>query len=359
VTTQDLRIALLGYGLAGRFFHAPVLSAVDGLVLAAVVTSSPDRTAQARADHPGVEVLADADALWRRARDYDAVVVATPNRTHVPLALAAVTAGLPVVVDKPLARTAEEGAVAVQAAEAAGVLLTVFHNRRWDADLRTAQRLLADGALGEPWRLETRFERWRPQARDGWRESPDPEDGGGLLLDLGSHQVDQALYLLGPAASVYAEADRRRPGVAVEDDVMLALTHVGGARSTHWLSATAALIGPRLRLLGSRAAYVVSGLDGQEDALRAGQRPGPGWGEVPESDWGVLGSGDQTTRVPSVPGDYRLFYQGLLNALRDGGPPPVRSAEAVDVLRVLDAARRAARTGQVVSLQHGGPPRSR
>jgi scyllo-inositol 2-dehydrogenase (NADP+) len=348
---DDLHVALVGYGLAGRFFHAPVLSAVDGLVLAAVVTSSPDRAAQARADHPGVDVLPDTDVLWQRAGDYDAVVVATPNRTHVPLALAAVSAGLPVVVDKPLARTAEEGLAVVQAAVAAGVLLTVFHNRRWDSDLRTAERLLADGALGEPWRLETRFERWRPEPRDGWRESPDPEEGGGLLLDLGSHQVDQALYLLGPVASVYAEVDRRRQGVGVEDDVMLALTHVGGARSTHWLSATAAQTGPRLRLLGSRAAYVVQGLDGQEDALRAGRRPGDGWGEVPESDWGVLGSGDQVSRVPSMPGDYRLFYRGLLTALRDGGPPPVRPEEALDVLRVLDAARRLAQSGQVASPQ--------
>jgi predicted dehydrogenase len=170
-----------------------------------------------------------------------------------------------------------------------------------------------------------------------------------LLLDLGSHQVDEALYLLGPAVSVYAEADRRRPGVGVEDDVMLALTHAGGARSTHWLSATAAHAGPRLRLLGSRAAYVVQGLDGQEDALRAGQRPGEGWGEVPETDWGVLAAGEDTTRVPSMPGDYRLFYRGLLDALRDGGPPPVTPADALDVLRVLDAARSSARTRQVVS----------
>jgi scyllo-inositol 2-dehydrogenase (NADP+) len=356
VTRDDLRIALVGYGLAGRYFHAPVLSAVDGLVLAAVVTSSLDRASQARADYPAVVVLPDADLLWQRAGDYDAVVIATPNRTHLPLALEAVSAGLPVVVDKPLARTAEEGAMVVRAAQGAGVLLTVFHNRRWDADLRTAERLLVEGEIGEPWRLETRFERWRPEPRDGWRESPDPDDGGGLLLDLGSHQVDQALYLLGPVTSVYAEADTRRPGVAVEDDVMLALTHGGGARSTHWLSATAAQVGPRLRLLGSRAAYVVQGLDGQEDALRAGRRPGPGWGEVPESEWGVLGAGDQITRVPSLPGDYRLFYRGLLDALRDGGPPPVGPEAAVDVLRVLDAARTSAQTGQVVLTQD---PRAR
>ena len=352
MTARDQRVALVGYGLAGRLFHAPVLSAVDGLVLAAVVTSSPERAAQVRADWPEAEVLPDIEALWRRADEFDVVVIATPNRTHVSLALAAIGAGLPVVVDKPLARTADEGAVVVRAAEAAGVLLTVFHNRRWDADLRTAQRLLADGVLGEPLRMETRFERWRPEPRGGWRESPDPEEGGGLLLDLGSHQVDQARYLLGPVRSVYAEVDMRRPGAAVEDDVMLALTHDSGARSTHWLSATAALPGPRLRLLGSRAAYVVTGLDGQEDALRAGGRPGPGWGEVPEADWGLLGSVDEAARTPSMPGDYRLFYRELALALRHEGPPPVKPIEALAVLVVLDAARVSAQSGQVESL-HG------
>ena len=350
MTEPDCRVALVGYGLAGRFFHAPVLSAVDGLALAAVVTSSPERAAQVRTDFPHAEVLNDATALWARAQEYDVAVIATPNRTHAPLALAAVAAELAVVVDKPLALTAEAGDAVVRAAAEAGVLLTVFHNRRWDADTRTAQRLLADGSLGEPLRLETRFERWRPQLRDGWRESADPRDGGGLLLDLGSHQVDVACHLLGPVSTVYAELDRRRPGARVEDDVMLALTHVSGARSTHWLSATAAQLGPRLRLLGSRAAFVVSDLDGQEDALRAGDRPGPGWGAVPQSRWGVLSAGDRSEAVPSLPGDYRLFYAGLLAALRGGGPPPVPGAEAVDVLRVLDAARTSAQTAQVVSV---------
>jgi predicted dehydrogenase len=310
-----------------------------------------------RADFPEATVLADTDRLWASADEYDAVVIATPNRSHVPLALGAIAAGLPVVVDKPLARTADEGSVVVDAAADAGVLLTVFHNRRWDADVQTARSLLLDGRLGDPLRLETRFERWRPEAGEGWRESADPDEGGGLLLDLGSHQVDVATYLLGPVVSVYAEADRRRSGAAVEDDVMLALTHADGARSTHWLSATAAQSGPRLRLLGSRAAYVVPGLDGQESALRAGLRPsldteaGVGWVDVPESEWGLLGAGEQINPIPSLPGDYRMFYRGVLDSLRDGAPPPVTGREALAVLRVLDAARESARSGQVSQLR--------
>ncbi len=302
------------------------------------MTSSPERAAQARADHPGVDVRPGTEGL-----DADVVVLATPNRSHVPLGLQLVAAGTPVVVDKPLARTADEGLALVEAAERAGVLLTVFHNRRWDADVRTARRLLDDGTVGEPLRLETRFERWRPSPGTGWRESADPGEGGGLLLDLGSHQVDVAQHLLGPVATVYAELDVRRPGAVVEDDVMLALTHASGARSTHWLSATAAHRGPRLRLLGSRAAYVAQELDLQEAALRAGT---PAW-DAPTPD-GLLAAGDLLQPVVSEPGDYRLFYAGLARALRGEGPVPVEPREALSVLRVLDAARESAVSGLVV-----------
>ena len=344
----DLRVALLGYGLAGRVFHAPVVTAVPGLALALVVTAHPERAAQARADLPDAEVLPDADAVWRRAADVDLVVVATPHRTHVPLGLAAVRAGLPVVVDKPLGRTEAEAGELVAAADRAGVLVSVFQNRRWDADARTARRLLGEGAVGEPLRLETRFERWRPQVGSSWRESGGREEGAGLLLDLGSHQVDLARSLLGPVVRLYAEVDVRRRGGTAEDDVLLALTHAGGARSTCWLSAVAAHAGPRLRLLGSASAYVHPDLDGQEAALRAGARPGPGWGEVPRERWGTLGAGDDAHPVRPDAGDYRLFYAGMRDAVRDGAPPPVDARDALAVLRVLDAARTSAAEGRTV-----------
>jgi scyllo-inositol 2-dehydrogenase (NADP+) len=188
--------------------------------------------------------------------------VATSNATHLPLGLAAVQAGLAVVVDKPLALTAAKGRRLVTAARERGVLLTVFHNRRWDGDLRTLQRLLDADALGSVHRFELRFERWRPALRPGaWRELERPEAGGGLLLDLGSHLVDQALLLFGQPRSVYAEVDRRRAGVQGDDDVFVALEHPGGVRSHLWASSLAAQVGPRLRVLGDRGAYVKHGLD--------------------------------------------------------------------------------------------------
>ena len=258
---------------------------MPGLSLASVVTSNPERAAQARAAHPGVEVLPDADALFARADAHDAVVVAAPNREHVPLGLAAVAAGLHLVVDKPLAASVGDGQRLADAAAERGVVASVFHNRRWDGDFLTLRRLVADGSLGELVRLESRFERWRPEVDAAkWREGGTPEDAGGVLFDLGPHLIDQALELLGPARSVYAEVRTLRPGAQVDDDVFLALEHASGARSQLWASMLAAQPGPRLRALGSRAAYVKWGLDVQEAALREGARPDdPGFGEEPES----------------------------------------------------------------------------
>jgi scyllo-inositol 2-dehydrogenase (NADP+) len=339
----DLGVALLGYGLAGAVFHAPLIASVPGMRLAVVVTSNPERAARATREHPGVVVLDAAERVWERAGELDLVVVATPNRTHAPLALAAMDAGLPVVVDKPMAVDAAEGQALVDRARARGLLLTVFQNRRWDGDLLTVRRLLDEGALGRVWRFESRFERWRPTPKPGWRETGGPEDAGGMLNDLGSHVVDQALHLFGPASLVYGELDRRRPGMRVDDDVFVALTHTSGVRSHLWMSSVAAQLGPRLRVLGDRAAYVKHGLDGQEEALRAGRRPGgPGWGEEPPDRWGLLGTEEQARPVPTEPGAYQRFYEGLVTALRDQAPPPVEPADAVAALRVLDAARRSA-----------------
>ena len=215
------RVVVLGYGLAGRFFHAPFIAATPGLELTGVVTGDEDRRAQALADYPGVAVLDTAEEVWARAAELDLVAVATPNRVHVPLALAALEAGLAVVVDKPLATTADEGRRLVEAARERGLMLTVFQNRRWDGDFLTVKQLLADEALGKVHRFESRFERWRPELAGTWRERA--EEGGGLLFDLGSHLVDQALQLFGPVDSVYAEVDVRRPGAEVDDDVFLAL----------------------------------------------------------------------------------------------------------------------------------------
>jgi predicted dehydrogenase len=234
----------------------------------------------------------------------------------------------------------------------AGVLASVFQNRRWDGDALTLRGLLADGALGDVHRFESRFERWRPQVNAGaWREGGDPAAAGGLLFDLGSHLIDQALNFFGPATHVYAEVRPVRPAAKVDDDVFVALTHASGVVSHLWASATAADLGPRFRVLGSAGSYVKHGLDVQEAALRAGGGPGDaGWGAEDEASWGRIGTPGETRPVPTVAGRYEAFYEGIRDSVLTGVAPPVALEEAIAVLRVIEAARDSARENTVVTL---------
>ena len=233
-------------------------------------------------------------------------------------------------------------------------MLTVFQNRRWDGDFLTVRRLLSEDALGRVLRFESRFERWRPEVGTGWRERAD--GAGGLLFDLGSHLVDQAVQLFGPVQAVYAELELRRPGAEVDDDDFVALEHAGGVRSHLWMSSVAAQAAPRFRVLGDRAAFTKHGLDVQEDALRAGRSPTePDWGEEPEDRWGRLGAGEELRAVPTEPGNYGAFYEAVAASLRQGGPPPVEPIDAVEVLEVLEAASRSSLERKVVPVSHSMP----
>jgi len=348
---RPLRVGLLGYGLAGRVFHAPLIAACPDLVLTAVVTRDPDRRAALRAVHPDAEALDTPEQLWQRAAALDLVVVATPNRSHAPLARAALHAGLPVVVDKPFATSAAEARALIDEARACGRRLTVFQNRRWDGDFLTLRKLIADGALGAIHRLESRFERWNPVPRPGWRESGDPADAGGLLFDLGAHLVDQAVQLFGPVRAVYGELDRRRADVAIDDDAFVALTHASGVRSHLWMSKVAAQRAPRFRVLGDRATFVKYGLDGQESAMAVGVVPGSAsWGEEPADRWGFLGEEGTAQPVSTLPGAYPRFYAAVAAALRSDAPMPVDPEDAVTGLEIIEAARASAEHGRVIRL---------
>ncbi|KAA2254310.1 oxidoreductase [Solihabitans fulvus] len=345
------RVALVGYGLGGSVFHAPFLASTAGLRLSAVVTGNPDRRAEVAARYPGTELIADVEELWARAGDFDLAVISTPNRQHAGHARAAVEHGLPAVVDKPFATTTADAVALAALAQERGLLLAPFHNRRYDGDFRTVRRLLAERALGRVHRFESRFERWRPEVRSSWKESADPADAGGIVFDLGSHLIDQAVALFGRPTSVYAEVAVARADAVADDDAFLALTHADGTRSQLWMSALAADLGPRFRVLGNRAGFVKHGLDPQEAALRAGATPGgAGWGEEPESAWGRLGALDDVRAVRTEPGAYQLFYAGVARALAEGTPPPVRAADGVAVLEVIEAAYRSAASGETVKL---------
>jgi scyllo-inositol 2-dehydrogenase (NADP+) len=280
-----------------------------------------------------------------------------------------------VVVDKPLAASVAEAEQLARAAADAHVVASVFHNRRWDGDFLTLSKLVRDGALGDVVRLESRFERWRPEVDvDKWREGGGPEEAGGVLFDLGPHLIDQALELLGPARSVYGEVRALRPGARVDDDFFLALEHESGARSHLSGTMLAAQPGPRLRALGTEAAYVKHGLDVQEEALRAGGSPrDPGFGEEPAEAWGVLGTEAESRPVPTEPGRYVEFYERMEQAIRAAGAkaaaaaggaeaaaeapsgsfrelPPVPLSAGIETLRVIEAARRSSEERTVVPL---------
>lgn len=299
-------------------FHAPLIDAVAGLELRSVLTRSPARAVEARRAHADVLVVGDLGALLD---GIDVLVVATPNREHVPMALAGLEHGLHVVVDKPLAPSV----AGAQRLLDAGGHLTVFHNRRWDGDFVALRQAVAGGELGPLARFESRFERFFAEVdAAAWRESPDPEAAGGVLFDLGPHLIDQALVLLGPAVSVYAELAARRPGARVDDDAFVAIEHASGVRSHLWMSAVAPLAGPRFRVSGLRDGYAADGLDPQEEQLRAGLHPGPA--------------------------GYLEFYEAVLRWARGEAAAPVDARDALAGLQIVEAARRSAAAREVVRL---------
>lgn len=346
-----LRVGLVGYGLGGSAFHAPLVAATPGMQLAAVVTRDPGRRERVRQRYPEARLLDDVETLWGLADSLDVVVVSSPNATHVPYARAALEAGLHVVVDKPFAPTAAEARAIGALAQRVGRLAIPFQNRRWDGDFLTVQRLLRDGALGTVHRFESRFERLRGTVKPAWAAAGAAARAEGIVYDIGSHLVDQALVLFGPAVQVYAELDRRHPEVMVEDEAFVSLSHAGGVRSHLHMSAAAAQPVARLGVWGSRAAYVKHGLDGQEEALRAGAIPGAsGWGEAPPERWGSLGARDALRAHPTERGAYPAFYAGVERAIRTGDAAPVHVDEAAHTLEVIEAAYRSSRERRVVEL---------
>ena len=336
-----VRIGLAGYGLGGRYFHAPLIASAADCEFLGVVTTSPERWRQV-AEDLGLPAFASLEGL--ASAGAEAVAISTPAATHVTLTQQALRLGLAVVCDKPFAPDAEAASAVVQLAEQLEVPLTVYQNRRWDSDFLTVRELLSRGELGTLTTFESRFERFRPQ-------SGPSAAGGGTLLDFGSHLADQALVLAGPVTSVYAEMHYRADPDGLDDDMFIALTHDSGVRSHLWGSWRQGSPGPRFRVAGTKGTYVIQDVDGQEAQLRSGGSPaasGDQWGVEPPERWGHLQRGDVTEPVPSARGAWNLFYPAFAAAVRGEQPVPVDPWDAVATAAVLDAARASARTAQVV-----------
>lgn len=341
-----IRTALLGYGHAGSVFHASALNALADFRLDVIVTSDPGRQALAHATHPGARVLDRAEwAAPGSHRGVDLVVVGTPPASHAPLARRALEHGCAVVVDKPFATSSAQAQELIAFAGAQGLLLTTYQNRRWDGEFLTLQKLLASGALGTVRRFESRFERWQPHISKPWKAQATAAAGGGVLFDLGTHAIDQALALFGPVDGVYGELAAHRPQERADDDVFVALRHSSGVNSHLWLNLNAAQQGPRLRVQGSAAAYVKHAGDVQEAQIQAGILPGdPAYGVDPQESWGTLGMDGQLLPVPTERGNFPRFYEMLAAAMLDGGPVPVDPHDSLAGLRIIEQLRSGATT---------------
>lgn len=269
--STNIKIALLGYGLAGRHFHRPLIEATTGLKITAILTTDAERREQAAADLPAAEIVDSAAAIWARAGDFDLVVVAGANLTHLPFTIAALEHGLPAVVDKPLAATAADASAIRAAAQAAGKQVFPFQNRRWDSEFLTI--LDTAESLGRIHRFESHFDRFRTVPKGGWRELADPSVSGGVLLDFGAHLVDQAIQLLGPVVRVSAITRSVRVAEAADDDMLILLTHLDDAVSYLTGSMIAAFTEPRFNVLGTGGGMLLREYDTQETALRSGSTP--------------------------------------------------------------------------------------
>jgi len=334
-----IEVGLVGFGLAGRAFHALVIRAVPGLHLAAILQRTGTEAAE---EYPDVRIVRSLDELLSIS-EIRLVVIATPNETHYPFARQCLEAGRDVVVDKPFTTTLEDAVSLVQLAKSANRLLTVYQNRRYDGDFQAIRKLVADGALGRIVRFETSYDRFRPQLKPGaWRETARP--GSGILFDIAPHLIDHALVLFGLPEAVTADVRTERENAATDDAFDITLHYSNGMRAVLQSSILAAVPRPRFVLFGTQASFVKQTFDPQEANLRRGFIPtDTAWGAEPEENWGVLTvpSGDsfERRRVPSAVCDYRDYYSNVRNAILGRASLAVTPEWALDVMRLLELAR--------------------
>jgi scyllo-inositol 2-dehydrogenase (NADP+) len=343
-----IEVGLVGFGLGGRAFHAPVISRVPGLHLAAIVERTGEQAAQA---YPGTRILRSFEELLG-VPEIRLIVIATPNHTHYDFARRALLAGRDVLVDKPFATTTAEALALVQLAKGAGRLITVYQNRRYDGDFAAIREIVANGTLGRIVNFETHYDRYRPNVKAGvWREQIGV--GAGIWFDIGPHLVDHAMTLFGEPDSITADIRIVRDNAVADDCFDVILHYPNKLRATLSSSILAAALRPRFVLQGTRGTFVKRSFDPQEIALRFDRIPAEDpWGAEPEENWGVLtipdGEGFKTRRIPGAPCDYRNFYANLRDALLGQEEPVVSTQWALNVMQVLELARESSARGCTV-----------
>jgi scyllo-inositol 2-dehydrogenase (NADP+) len=332
---MKLKVGIAGYGLAGRSFHAPILAGTN-FEVTAVLTTNDVRKRHAKEDFPTVKIVSTIEELC--AQDLDLIVIASGNQVHLSQALTAINAGIPTVVDKPMGINVAQTREILDAADSAGVAVTTYFNRKWDSDILTLKRVIRDGQIGRVIRMDSRFERFRPQLNpQSWRENNSPEDGGGLLLDLMPHLISTAIECFGPANLKSSSIRSVRGGA--DDDCVLVLAHETGVESILSASAVVGAPGPRLRVIGSEGAFVVKELDPQEALLRAGKAPKDGKWEEGTSSQAFIHRGDSVEEFKTDPGNYASFYSLVHEAIMNKTAMPISPEEILAVAQIIDKAR--------------------
>jgi predicted dehydrogenase len=332
---MKLKVGIAGYGLAGRSFHAPILAGTN-FEVTAVLTTNDVRKRHAKEDFPTVKIVSTIEELC--AQDLDLIVIASGNQVHLSQALTAINAGIPTVVDKPMGINVAQTREILDAADSAGVAVTTYFNRKWDSDILTLKRVIRDGQIGRVIRMDSRFERFRPQLNpQSWRENNSPEDGGGLLLDLMPHLISTAIECFGPANLKSSSIRSVRGGA--DDDCVLVLAHETGVESILSASAVVGAPGPRLRVIGSEGAFVVKELDPQEALLRAGKAPKDGKWEEGTSSQAFIHRGDSVEEFKTDPGNYASFYSLVHEAIVNKKAMPISPEEILAVAQIIDKAR--------------------
>jgi scyllo-inositol 2-dehydrogenase (NADP+) len=346
---RNIGVGIIGYGLAGSVFHAPLVSSIEGFTLRTIVSSNPDKV---KADYPTVAVVPTLDELLADPA-IELVVIAAPNTAHFPLAKQALLANRHVVVDKPFTNTVQEADELIQLAAQKSLLLSVFQSRRWDNDFLTLKACIQGGLLGDIYSYEAHYDRYRPQVRPRWREKDLP--GSGMLYDLGAHLIDQALALFGSPQTIFADLQAQRPGSEVVDYFHLLFGYASGLRVILHSGSIVRKPGPHFLLHGTKGSFTKYGLDSQEDALRSGIRPGqPGWGLDKAEFFGEFTLDNDglalTGKIETLPGCYEAYYQQLFLAINEGQALPVRAEEARQTINIIEKAMQSSQEKRVIPL---------
>ncbi|HEK9102152.1 oxidoreductase [Bacillus pfraonensis] len=341
---KKIGVGIVGFGFSSTTFHIPLLQTIDEFDICAIVSSKEEVVKEAL---PTVQVVQTIGELVKRD-DIDLVVITSPNTTHFPFVKEAILHGKHVVVEKPFVVSIEEGEELIRLAKEHNVFVSVYHNRRFDNDFLTIKKLIEEKQIGNVYAYEAHFDRFRPHVRNRWREKNLP--GSGILYDLGSHLIDQALHLFGKPDAVSADVVKQRPG-AETDDYFHIVLHYGIKRVVLHSSSYVKHAGPHFSVHGDKGSIVKYGMDSQEEQLKAGMKPGDiGYGEDQESQFAVLETEEETKHIPTEVGCYEMYYKGIRDSILNGLQPPVTAEEGLQVIRMIQAAIESSETGRVISL---------